>query len=112
MGASSPVGTRCRLAHHDVVPDKKTGVITRSDFVDLLVPSVVLLMAFVVNVGAGRFRARSVKFSVWWLLWIHLPVLAIFPVRWWAGLSVWFIPLLVAAALAGQWVGGRLVRNT
>jgi hypothetical protein len=77
-----------------------------------MVPAVVSFMAFVVNVAAGRLRARSKKFSVSWFLWIHVPVIAILPIRIWTGLSVWFIPLLVAVALAGQWLGGRLVRNT
>jgi hypothetical protein len=80
--------------------------------VDRSVPAVVSIVAFAVNVGAGRLRAQSVKLSVSWFLWIHLPIVAIFPIRLWAGLSVWFIPLLVAVALGGQWVGGRLVRNT
>lgn len=78
----------------------------------LLVVAVVSVVAFVVNVGAGRLRTRSAKFSVSWFLWIHLPIVVILPIRLWVGLSAWFIPLLVAVALAGQWVGGRLVRNT
>ena len=77
-----------------------------------MVPAIVSLLAFVVNVAAGRLRARTPKLSVSWFLWIHLPIIAILPIRVWTGISAWFIPLLLAVALAGQWVGGRLVRNT
>jgi hypothetical protein len=80
--------------------------------VGLIVPVVVSLLAFVVNVAAGRLRARAPKWSVSWFLWIHLPIIAILPIRVWTGISAWFIPLLLAVAVAGQWVGGRLVRNT
>jgi hypothetical protein len=87
-------------------------VFARIDLTGLIVPAVVSLLAFVANVAAGRLRASTVKFSVAWFLWIHLPIIAILPIRLWTGLSAWFIPLLVAVALLGQWVGGRLVRNT
>ncbi len=79
---------------------------------DLLALEGVSFVAFAVNVAAGRLRARSAKFSVSWFLWIHLPILVILPIRVWVGLSAWMIPLLVAVALVGQWVGGRLIRNT
>ena len=68
--------------------------------------------AFAFNVWAGRLRARSRKLSVPWFVWIHLPVVAIVPMRWWLGLEAWSIPILIAASVAGQLVGGRLDRNT
>ncbi len=68
--------------------------------------------AFAVNVGAGRFRAATPKFSLRWFLYIHLPVLAVFPLRWWFALSPWTIPLLIAVSIVGQFTGGRIHRNT
>lgn len=62
--------------------------------------------AFILNVGAGRLRARSPKYSLAWLLYIHVPVLAIIPLRQWFALSMWTIPLLVALSVVGQVVGG------
>lgn len=80
--------------------------------VGLLAPTLVTCGALILNIGAGRFRAASRRFSVEWFLWVHLPVLAIFPLRIGFGLSPWVIPILVAAAIGGQFIGGRLSRNT
>lgn len=68
--------------------------------------------AFVVNIGAGRLRAASPRFSLLWFLYIHLPVLAIVPLRFWFGLDVWTIPLLVIISVLGQVIGGRMTFNS
>lgn len=79
---------------------------------DVLAPMLVTCRTLVLNIGAGRLRAATHKFSAEWFLWIHLPVLAVFPLRIGFGLSPWVIPILVVAAIAGQFIGGRLIRNT
>lgn len=85
----------------------------RGSRVDVLAPMLVTCGTFVLNIGAGRLRAATHKFSVVeWFLWIHLPVLAVFPLRIGFGLSPWVIQILVVAAIAGQFIGGRLIRNT
>jgi hypothetical protein len=67
--------------------------------------------AFALNIGAGMLRAGCPKFSLPWLLYIHLPILAVIPLRQWLGLTPWTIPLLIAVSVAGQVVGGRFRRN-
>lgn len=79
------------------------------DFSSLLVVS---SAAFVLNLGAGCLRAAAPKFSLRWFLYIHLPVLAVFPLRQWFGLGPWAILLLVAVSFAGQVFGGRIHHNT
>ena len=79
---------------------------------DPLILAAVSFAAFALNLGAGRLRAGTAKFSIPWFLWIHAPIVAIVPLRLWLGLSAWAIPLLVAVSVAGQWVGGRMVHNT
>lgn len=78
----------------------------------VLAPMLVTCGTLILNIGAGRLRAASRKFSVEWFLWVHLPVLAVFPLRIGFGLRPWIIPILVIAAVAGQFIGGRLIRNT
>ncbi|MBI3608731.1 MAG: hypothetical protein HY207_12250 [Nitrospirae bacterium] len=79
---------------------------------DLSSLAVVSSTALILNLGAGRLRAVSPKFSFRWFLYIHLPVLAIFPLRQWFGLGPWAIPLLIAVSFAGQVIGGRIHHNT
>ncbi len=74
--------------------------------------AVVSSAAFVLNLWAGCLRATSPKFSLAWFLYVHLPVLAVFPLRQWFGLGPWAIPLLITVSVAGQVFGGRMRRNT
>lgn len=77
-----------------------------------VVLSVVVTIAFVLNVGAGRLRATSPRFSFRWFLYIHLPILAVVPLRQWFELTPWTIPLLVGISVVGQVVGGRMTLNS
>ncbi len=56
--------------------------------------------------GAWRVRARSKSLS-WWLA-IHVPIPLFFLLRRGLDLSFWFIAVSVAAAIAGQYTGGRI----
>lgn len=68
------------------------------------------LMAFtlLLNLPFGYLRGRSRKFSFQWILYIHLPVPFVIVLRQMAGISYLFIPLMLAAAVAGQFAGSRL----
>lgn len=73
-----------------------------------------LLVAFaalVLNLPFGYLRMNTKKFSVMWFLYIHLPIPFIFILRNMAGLGYVYIPLMVAGAVAGQLIGGRLNRK-
>ncbi|MCH7749257.1 MAG: hypothetical protein IH939_14305 [Acidobacteria bacterium] len=51
-------------------------------------------------------RERSKKFSLAWILWIHASIPFIIAARLWLQLDLIAIPLNIAAAVAGQFLGG------
>lgn len=67
--------------------------------------------ALVLNLPFGYLRMNTRKLSFMWFVYIHLPIPAIFILRNLAGLDYKFIPLMVAGAVAGQFLGGRLNRK-
>ncbi len=66
------------------------------------------LFTLLLNIPFGYMRSKSKKFSIQWILYIHLPVPLIIYLRSMAGISYYFIPLMLAAAVFGQFTGGRL----
>ena len=69
----------------------------------ILAVSVICLL---VNIPMGRMRERSRKFSIPWILWIHASIPLIIALR--IGLQLhWVaIPINIAAAVLGQFIGG------
>lgn len=67
-----------------------------------------VLFTVLVNIPFGYLRGKSRKYSFQWLLYIHLPVPLVIYLRYMAGISYYFIPLMLAAAVFGQFTGGRL----
>ena len=67
-------------------------------------------LSFAGNVGLGRLRAASCKFSRAWFVWVHLSVPFIIALRIHFALRplIVVIPALFACAVAGQIAGGRL----
>ncbi len=76
-----------------------------------LAATLVSLAALVLNLPFGYLRMNTRKLSFKWFLYIHLPIPFIFILRNMAGLDYKFIPLMVAGAVAGQFLGGRLNRK-
>ena len=72
---------------------------------------IVLLFAFLLNLPFGWLRRNERKFSFKWFLYIHLPIPFIIALRIWLHLNLWFIPLVILAAVAGQAIGARLKFN-
>ncbi len=74
----------------------------------LLVAIAVLLL----NLPFGFWRAGTRKYSLPWLLAVHLPVPAVVGMRFLSGLGWQFItfPILVSAFLTGQYLGGSVRR--
>ncbi|MCL6559365.1 MAG: hypothetical protein K6U74_11330 [Firmicutes bacterium] len=66
-----------------------------------------VVLSFLCNLPLGRWRVSVKKFSVPWFLAVHLSVPLIIFIRIKMGLSAWFIPVTLGAAVAGQVVGGR-----
>jgi len=72
----------------------------------LLVSAVCLL----VNIPMGRMRERCRKFSIPWLLWIHGSIPLIILLRVWLQLPLIAIPINIASAVLGQFIGARRYR--
>jgi hypothetical protein len=71
----------------------------------------VLLFTFLINLPFGWLRRNEKKFTFKWWLYIHLPIPLIIAFRIWLKLNPWWIPLIIAAAVAGQALGARLKFN-
>ncbi len=71
-------------------------------------PKIVLVAAvcLLVNLPMGRMRERSRKFSWQWIAWIHASIPLIVVLRLWLKLPWVAIPINIAAAVAGQFLGG------
>ena len=72
----------------------------------------VALLAFLLNLPFGYWRASVRRLSPQWFLAVHLPVPLVIALSIFSGLGWKFIslPVLVGAFFLGQFVGGR-VRN-
>ena len=71
----------------------------------------VLLFTFLVNLPFGWLRRNERKFTLKWWLYIHAPIPLIIALRIWLQINPWWIPVVIATAVAGQVVGTRLKLN-
>lgn len=71
---------------------------------------IVALIVFVFNIPFGYWRTNAKKFSLQWILAIHLPVPVIIALRLLSGLGFEFItyPVLIGAFFGGQVFGKYL----
>ena len=69
----------------------------------ILLVSVICLL---VNIPLGRMRERSRKFSMPWILWVHASIPLIILLRIWLKLHLIAIPINIASAILGQFIGG------
>ncbi|HTZ19135.1 MAG TPA: hypothetical protein VMB78_11935 [Dissulfurispiraceae bacterium] len=72
--------------------------------------TVILIMslALLLNIPLGYLRSRSRKFSAKWFIYVHISIPLIIAARLLSHTDYRFIPLFVLAALAGQYIGGRM----
>jgi hypothetical protein len=70
----------------------------------------VILAVFVLNLPFGYWRSNTRKFSLPWVLAVHLPVPGVIALRLFSGLGygLYTYPLLIGAFFAGQYAGARL----
>ena len=69
----------------------------------------VALVTFLINLPCGFWRQGSRKFSLSWVLAVHLPVPFVVLMRLRSGLGFdWYTyPVVVAAYFIGQYIGAR-----
>lgn len=70
--------------------------------------TLVLLLTVVINLPFGYWRQGLKKFTLPWWLAIHLPIPLIVAFRIGLGIPYSTVPLVIASAVAGQWIGGRM----
>ncbi|MDP3722897.1 MAG: hypothetical protein Q8R91_05295 [Candidatus Omnitrophota bacterium] len=73
--------------------------------------ALVSVLCLLVNIPMGMRRERSRKFSWQWFVWIHASIPFIIALRIWLKLHPVAIPLNIAAAVLGQFLGGTLERK-
>jgi hypothetical protein len=68
---------------------------------------IVALMVFIINLPFGYWRANVKKFSLQWILSIHVPVPFVILLRIYGNIGFAFItyPILVGAFFGGQFAG-------
>src|SRR5450756_689284 len=67
-----------------------------------------ILLAIVINLPFGAYRATVRRFSWQWFLAIHLPIPFVILMRLSFGLGWWFVPFMLARAVTGQLLGSWL----
>ena len=67
-----------------------------------------MLVVFLINLPFGYLRSNATKFSKQWMMAVHIPVPVVFLLRFFSGLGLAYIPLLVLSDIAGQIAGGKL----
>ena len=69
--------------------------------------------SFLVNIFVGYRREHYKRFSLAWIITVHSSVPVIIVLRIYLKANPYFIPLFIALAITGQWVGKKVfVRMT
>lgn len=74
----------------------------------LIILTLLVIAAFVLNLPFGYLRVKTKKFSILWFLYIHLPIPFIFLLRTFAGFGIKVVPIIAVGAILGQLLGGKL----
>ena len=64
--------------------------------------------SFMLNVPMGFLRTFTKKLSFAWFLCVHATIPVIYYGRMFSGLDYRYIPIFIAAAILGQFWGGRM----
>jgi hypothetical protein len=66
------------------------------------------LFSFSVNIPIGIWREHYKRFSLPWILIVHVSVPVIILLRIYLKANPYFIPLFIALAIAGQYAGNKI----
>jgi len=72
---------------------------------------IVSAFSFLINIPLGIWKERYKKYSLPWLVVLHLSVPVIIVLRIYLKANPYFIPLFIALAVAGQFVGKKLTNR-
>ena len=68
--------------------------------------------SFMLNVPMGFLRTFTKKFSFAWFLCVHTTIPVIYFGRMFSHLETIYVPIFIAAAIAGQIMGGKMGLHT
>jgi hypothetical protein len=71
---------------------------------------IVSVSSCLINVPLGLWKERYKRLSVPWFIILHLSVPFIIALRIYLKANLYFIPLFIALAVAGQWIGKKLYK--
>lgn len=71
----------------------------------------IVAVAFLLNFPFGVLRVKTRKYSLKWILCIHIPVLPVIFLRLFTGFSYKIIPFTLAFSVLGQLLGFRAGRR-
>lgn len=74
----------------------------------MLLITAIFCLTVIINVPFGYLRSKAKKFSLKWLLYIHLPVPFIFMARTFSHIGYQYIPIFIVAGVIGQICGGKI----
>ncbi|PLX19138.1 MAG: hypothetical protein C0599_11240 [Salinivirgaceae bacterium] len=69
------------------------------------------VLAFTLNIPLGYLRAKSRKYSIQWVLWIHASIPLIVWFRISNDLENWIIIVNIALAILGQFLGSFILHK-
>jgi hypothetical protein len=71
---------------------------------------IIIIAVFAINLPFGYWRSTTRKFSLPWVLSVHVPVPAVIALRVLSGMGwqLYTFPLLIGAFFSGQYIGARL----
>jgi len=78
---------------------------------DYVILSCLIVFVYLFNIPFGYWRADTRRFSIQWILAIHLPVPLIFILRLLAGVDIIWIPVFVASFFLGQFTGSKIKKH-
>lgn len=73
----------------------------------ILIITGISLLALLVNIPLGYLRSKQKKFSVMWIVYIHLAIPIIIALRLSLDVSNYVIPIFVITSILGQVIGAR-----
>lgn len=70
----------------------------------------IAIIVFVFNIPFGYWRANTKKFSLKWVLAVHLPVVFMIALRILSGLGfqLYTFPVMAGVFFTGQYLGGKI----
>lgn len=71
---------------------------------------IVLVLVFILNIPFGYWRQGEKRFSIYWVLAVHLPIPVVVFLRLYfeLGFQWWTYPFMIFAFFMGQWTGARI----